>query len=65
MVAEVPDHLRDLLDIATYVFVADRMVSRGGTTLPNMGSDWHRRFRFSIAVRDPERWNRPDVQDRA
>jgi 7-cyano-7-deazaguanine synthase in queuosine biosynthesis len=62
MVAEVPDHLRDLLDIATYVFVADRMVSRGGTTLPNMGSDWHRRFRFSIAVRDPERWNRPDVK---
>ena len=62
MVADVPDHLRDLLDIATYVFIADRMVGRGGTTLPNMGSDWHRRFRFSIAVRDLERWNTPDVK---
>ncbi len=62
MVADVPDHLRDLLDIATYVFIADRMVGRGGTTFPNMGSDWHRRFRFSIAVRDLERWNTPDVK---
>ena len=62
MVGEVPDHLRDLLDIATYVFVADRMVGRGGRTLPNMGADWRRRFRFFIAVRDPARWNRPDVK---
>ena len=62
MVADVPDHLQDLLDIATYVFVADRMVPRGGATLPNMGSDWHRRFRLSIAVRDPGRWNTPDVK---
>ena len=62
LVADVPDHLQDLLDIATYVFVADRMVGRGGATLPNMGSDWRRRFRFSIAVRDPGRWNTPDVK---
>ena len=62
MVADIPDHLQDLLDIATYVFVADRMVRRGGATLPNMGSDWRRRFRFSIAVREPERWNTPDVK---
>ena len=57
MVSEVPNHLRDLLDIATYVFVADRMVRRGGETLPNMGRDWRRRFRLFIAVREPERWN--------
>ena len=61
MVNDVPDHLCDLLDIATYVFVADRMVRRGGLTLPNMGSDWRRRFRFVIAVRQPELWNAPDV----
>lgn len=62
MVADLPNHLRDLLDIATYVFMADRIVSRGGATLPNMGSNWRRRFRFSIAVRDPEHWNAPDVK---
>jgi 7-cyano-7-deazaguanine synthase in queuosine biosynthesis len=62
MVSEIPDHLRDLLDIATYVFVADRMVGRGGKTLPNMGREWHRRFRFSIAVREPDRWNRPEIK---
>src|SRR5262245_21417991 len=62
MVSEIPDHLRDLLDIATYVFVADRMVGRGGKTLPNMGREWHRSFRFSIAVREPDRWNRPEIK---
>jgi 7-cyano-7-deazaguanine synthase in queuosine biosynthesis len=62
MVSEIPDHLCDLLDIATYVFVADRMVGRGGKTLPNMGREWHRSFRFSIAVREPDRWNRPEIK---
>jgi hypothetical protein len=62
MIAEVSDHLRDLLDIGTYVFIADRMISRGGRTLPNMGRDWHRRFRLVIAVREPDRWNRPEVK---
>ena len=62
MVSEVADDLRDLLDIATYVFIADRMVRRGGPTLPNMGRDWRRRFRLVIAVRDPERWNAPELK---
>ena len=62
MIGEVPDHLCDLLDIATYVFIADRMISRGGRTLPNMGGDWHRRFRLVIAVREPDRWNRTEVK---
>ncbi len=56
-----PIGLRDLLDIATYVFVADRTARRGGPTLPNLGSDWRRRLRFVIAVREPERWNTPHV----
>jgi hypothetical protein len=62
MIGEVPDHLRDLLDIATYVFIADRMIPRGGRTLPNMGRDWHRRFRLVIAVREPDRWNGTEVR---
>jgi hypothetical protein len=61
LVGDVPNRLRDLLDIATYVFVADRTVRRGGPTLPNLGSDWRRRLRFVIAVREPERWNTPQV----
>ena len=64
MVADVPDHLRDLLDIATYVFVADRMVTRGGDTLPNMGSEWRRRLRLHIAVRKPHHWEDPSVKAR-
>jgi len=38
------------------------MTARGGKTLPNMGRDWRRRFRFVIAVREPDRWNRPEVK---
>jgi hypothetical protein len=56
MVSDIPPHLEDLLEIATYVFIADRIVRRGSPTLPNMGSDWRRRFRFVIAVRDPAYW---------
>jgi hypothetical protein len=62
MVGEAPANLRDLLDIATYVFVADRMVTRGGDTLPNMGSQWRRRIRLHVAVRDPELWSSPSVK---
>jgi 7-cyano-7-deazaguanine synthase in queuosine biosynthesis len=62
MVSEVPDHLRDLLDIATYVFVADRMIGRGGKTFPGMGREWGRRFRLFVAVRQPERWNTPEMK---
>ncbi len=63
MVADVPARLQDLLDIATYVFVADRITSRGETTFPNMGATWYRKLRFVIAVRDPVFWNRPDRVD--
>ena len=62
MVADVPDHLRDLLDIATYVFVADRIVTRGGDALSNMGREWRRQFRLHIAVREPQRWETPAIR---
>jgi 7-cyano-7-deazaguanine synthase in queuosine biosynthesis len=61
MVANVPDLLADLLDIATYVLCADEAVSRGGDVRKGLGADWRRCFRFVIPVRVPHRWSSSGV----
>lgn len=58
---DVPDVLQDLLDLATYVYVADQAVSRGEDREADFGDAWRRRLFFRIAVREPAFWNRPDV----
>ena len=61
MLAALPSTLADLLDVATYVFCADQLVSRGGDTGRRLGADWRRDLRFIIPVREPDRWSSPDV----
>ena len=61
VVAPIPDRLLDFLEIAATVFAADGAVRRGGDTRPGFGEGWRRTFDFSIAVRDPEFWNRMHV----
>jgi hypothetical protein len=63
MVANVPDRLTDLLQIACYVHCADQFASRGGLRMRRMGADWRRRFRFRVPVRDLSFWSRPAVLD--
>ncbi len=63
MVEDVPPVLTDLLEIAAYVFCADQCTGRGGDTLPEMGKDWRRRFRFRVPVRRPDLWRRLEIQD--
>jgi 7-cyano-7-deazaguanine synthase in queuosine biosynthesis len=62
MLASLPSILADLLDVATYVYAADRMVARGGVTAPRLGAGWRRELRFVVPVREPERWAAPEVQ---
>ena len=62
LVVDVPDLLADLIEIATYVFVADQLTSRGGETYQHMGRRWRRNFRFMIAVREPNRWSSPEIR---
>ena len=57
LVADIPDVLVDLLQVASYVYAADAAVSRGGKTDAQMGSRWRRRFRFIIPVSRPEVWS--------
>lgn len=52
MVADIPDRLVDLLEIAAYVYAADQFVGRGGRSMLAMGAAWRRDFRFTIPVRD-------------
>ena len=56
----LPDRCLDLLEIAAYVFGADRLSSRGSRYLVEYHS-WSRRFRFVLKVRDYEFWSQPEV----
>ena len=53
----------DLLELASYVYVADQAMTRGGTKSFDYGDRWHRSLRFTIPVRCPRTWNRPEVRD--
>jgi 7-cyano-7-deazaguanine synthase in queuosine biosynthesis len=61
LVVDVPNLLADLIEIATYVFVADQLISRGGEAYQHMGRRWRRNFWFMIAVREPNRWSSPEI----
>jgi hypothetical protein len=53
----------DLLELSSYVYVADQTATRGGTKSFDYGDRWHRDFHFKIPVRCPEVWNRTEVRE--
>jgi len=57
----LPDRIVDLLEIAAYVFCADRFMCRGNKNTLEYHS-WSRSFLFVIKVRDFEFWNTPCIQ---
>src|SRR5689334_13199313 len=61
MVANIPDRLADLLEIACYVHCADQFIRRDSVQMPGLGRDWSRTFKFRIAVRDILFWGQPEV----
>jgi 7-cyano-7-deazaguanine synthase in queuosine biosynthesis len=63
MVADIPDVLTDLLEVATYVYCADQLVSRGGGAAQALGADWRRRLNFVVPVREPDLWTLPEVSE--
>lgn len=63
MVANVPDRLADLIEIACYVYCADQFTRRDTPLMLEMGARWHRSFRFHIPVRDLATWKRKDVEE--
>jgi hypothetical protein len=55
--------IADLIDVAVAVFVTDRLTRRRPHRRRDDGTYWHRRLKAEIAVRDPERWQEPSLQD--
>jgi hypothetical protein len=63
---DIPKILRDLVDVALYVYAADQAVQRAGGGKVDgieIGAGWRRRFRFRIPVRELDLWNSHDVRD--
>lgn len=62
LVGVEPKRLTDLIEIASYVFAADRTTRRGTEILKNCGEHWRRNFLMVIAVREPAFWNGAGVK---
>lgn len=57
----LPNRILDLLEIATYIFSADRLVSRGAKDAVEYHS-WSRKFHFVVKVRDIDFWQQAEVK---
>ena len=64
MIADVPNFLTDLLEVAAYIYCADQLASRGGVFMQSLGRDWRRRMRFVIPVRELDLWTSNEIVDR-
>jgi hypothetical protein len=60
-VYHLPDRLLDLLEIAAYVFSADRLIGRGEHDAVDYHT-WARSFEFRIRVRDHAFWSQDGVK---
>lgn len=59
----LPPRILDLLEIAAYVFAADRSAYRGPKEAVEFHA-WPRSMRFVIRVREVDFWNRKEVKDK-
>lgn len=57
----IPDRIKDLLEIAGYVYAADRLTKRGNPTSLEY-HNWSRSFNFIIKVRDIKFWDNDDIK---
>ena len=48
--------MSDLLEIATFVYVAGQLTTRGGLKEFEYGSKWYRHFKMVIPVRERDIW---------
>lgn len=62
LLREVPDQFQDLVEIATYVYVADQAIGRGAKDVDTFGARWRRDMEFHIPVRCPGLWSSDDVK---
>jgi REase_DpnII-MboI len=58
----IPNRIKDLLELAGYVYAADRLTKRGTPNSVEYHS-WSRSFNFIIKVRDFEFWNNQTIKN--
>ncbi|MBK7358113.1 MAG: 7-cyano-7-deazaguanine synthase [Saprospiraceae bacterium] len=58
-----PDRIKDLVEIAGYIYAADRMIKRGNPEQVEYHS-WARKFHFHIKVRDYNFWKQKQISER-
>jgi 7-cyano-7-deazaguanine synthase in queuosine biosynthesis len=58
----IPARTLDLLELAAYIYAADRHTRRGSRDAVEFHG-WSRRFTFRMKVRDVEFWQRADVRE--
>ena len=63
MLEAIPPVLHDLLEIATYVYVGDQFISRGGEKSFDYGNKWHRRLHYIIPVCKDSFWGQDTVKE--
>jgi len=61
LVANIPDIMIDLLEVASYIYAADSAIPRGGPTDEQLGKRWRRKLRFVIPVRQQNIWSSDSV----
>ena len=61
---DVPELVTDTIEIATYVYCADQMITRGGQGVDDIGANWRRTLVFHIPVRCPSVWSSKDVTEK-
>ena len=59
----IPPRLLDLLEIAAYVYCADRWSHRGGKSAVEYHA-WSRDFFFHVRVRDFNFWSQPEIKQK-
>jgi 7-cyano-7-deazaguanine synthase in queuosine biosynthesis len=59
----LPPRILDLLEIAAYVFAADRVANRGSREAVELHA-WRRAMHFVIRVRDTDFWNQSPVKQK-
>ncbi len=63
LLGDVPGPFTDLIEIATFVYCADQIVTRGGSGVDSLGAEWRRKFFFRIPVRHPDLWRSARMMD--
>jgi 7-cyano-7-deazaguanine synthase in queuosine biosynthesis len=63
MVEAMPAVMHDLLEIATYVYVGDQLISRGGEQSFDYGDKWHRVLNYRIPVCEYGVWSSETIRE--